>query len=128
MKRRILQSLGEAEWEILQAIWQLGEATVSQVHEHIRSQRDVAYTTIMTLMKRLSEKGYLSYTVRGQAYVYHANMEPDAFKNAMVSEVVEKIFNGSSLALAQTLFKQETFSEADRAEIESLLVQIRKTE
>ena len=42
MKRRILQSLGEAEWEILQAIWQLGEATVSQVHEHIRSQRDVA--------------------------------------------------------------------------------------
>ena len=79
-------------------------------------------------MKRLSEKGYLSYTVRGQAYVYHANMEPDAFKNAMVSEVVEKIFNGSSLALAQTLFKQETFSEADRAEIESLLVQIRKTE
>lgn len=125
MKRRVIQAVGEAEWEVLQTIWQLEEASVSQVHERIRERREVAYTTIMTLMKRLAEKGYLAFEVRGLAYIYRAAVQPEAFKTSMLSEMVEKVFDGSPLALVQTLFKQESFSERDQVEIEALLAQIR---
>jgi len=125
MKRRILHPIGEAELEVLQAVWQMGEATVGQVHERILTRREVAYTTIMTLMKRLTDKGYLSYQNHGNTYHYQAQVTSEAFKASMASEVVEKIFDGSPMALVQTLFKQESFSEEERAEIEALLDQIR---
>ena len=57
MKKKALTPLGETEMEVLQHVWQLRQATVAQVHERILISRKVAYTTIMTVMKKLSDKG-----------------------------------------------------------------------
>jgi predicted transcriptional regulator len=60
MKRTRLHDLGETEMEVLQHVWELSRASVGDVHERILVSRKVAYNTVMTVMKNLAEKGYLS--------------------------------------------------------------------
>lgn len=62
--------LGKTELEVLQIVWELEEATVNDVRNRILEKRQVAYTTIMTVMKNLTEKGALKYRKEGNAYVY----------------------------------------------------------
>ena len=64
--------LGELERAVMDAVWDRGEASVRQVHEALAVERDLAYTTVMTVMSRLSQKGVLQREKRGRAYVYSA--------------------------------------------------------
>ena len=77
MARRTLHPLGETEMELLQHVWELDRATVGEVHQRVLETREVAYTTVMTVMKKLASKGYLAYTKEGNAYVYQAARPPE---------------------------------------------------
>ena len=61
MKKRSFHPLGETEMELLQHVWALKRANVAQVHERVLETREVAYTTVMTVLKKLADKGYLQY-------------------------------------------------------------------
>lgn len=67
--RKALTPLGETEMEVLHHVWELQNASVAEVHDRIRETRKVAYTTIMTVMKNLSNKGYLAFSKEGLTYV-----------------------------------------------------------
>jgi predicted transcriptional regulator len=117
MRRKSLTHLGETEMEVLHHVWDLGEATVADVRERILEDREVAYTTIMTVMKKLAEKGYLSYHKEGRSYVYEPAQQPDEVQHSLLQRLMEKVFHGSPSALVQTLVKREDLSEAERREI-----------
>ena len=70
--RTPLTPLGGTEMEVLREVWALGQATARDVHDRITARRRLAYTTVMTVMKNLAEKGYLQYEPQGTAYVYSA--------------------------------------------------------
>lgn len=122
--RKPIDPLGTTEMEVLQNVWELGEATVSQVHERILNQRKTAYTTIMTTMKNLVRKGYLSYRAEGVTYIYAATKTPEEVRGGMLDNLLDKVFKGSSVALVQTLVEQDRLSEAERAEIRALIAQL----
>ena len=111
--RKSLTPLGESEMEILHHVWELGEATVAQVRERILKERKVAYTTVMTIMKNLNDKGYLKYYKDGNTYVYSARIEPEKVQSNLVSGLIDKVFKGSASALVQTLVKGENISEKE---------------
>ena len=121
MKRKSLTHLGETEMEVLHHVWDLGEATVADVRERILEDRDVAYTTIMTVMKKLAEKGYLDYHKEGRSYVYQPAQEPNEVQHSLLRRLMDKVFEGSPLALVQTLVKREDLSDDERAEIRALI-------
>ena len=121
MKRKSLTHLGETEMEVLHHVWDLGEATVADVRERILENRDVAYTTIMTVMKKLAEKGYLDYHKEGRSYVYQPAQEPNEVQHSLLRRLMDKVFEGSPLALVQTLVKREDLSDDERAEIRALI-------
>lgn len=121
MKKSSLTSLGETEMEVLHHVWDLGEATVSDVRERILEDRDVAYTTIMTVMKKLAEKGYLSYRKDGRSYVYSPARPPGDVQHSLLRRVMDKVFGGSPTALVQTLVQREELSDADRRELVALI-------
>ena len=121
MKRKSLTHLGETEMEILHHVWDLGEATVADVRERILEDRDVAYTTIMTVMKKLAEKGYLDYHKEGRSYVYQPAQEPNEVQHSLLRRLMDKVFEGSPSALVQTLVKREDLSNDERAEIRALI-------
>ncbi len=121
MRRKSLTHLGETEMEVLHHVWDLGEATVADVRERILEDREVAYTTVMTVMKKLAEKGYLDYHKEGRSYVYQPAQEPNEVQHSLLQRLMEKVFEGSPSALVQTLVKREDLSDDERAEIRALI-------
>lgn len=119
--KKSLTPLGETEMEILHHVWELGEATVAEVQELILSERKVAYTTVMTIMKNLNDKGYLKYRKDGVTFVYSAAQEPENVQFNLIGKLIEKVFKGSPSALVQTLVKNENLTDEDRAEIKKLI-------
>lgn len=107
--------------EVLHHVWSLGKASVADVRERVLEERDVAYTTIMTVMKNLANKGYLKYTKQGNSYIYSAAIEPESVQYNLVGRLVDKVFKGSTAGLVQTLVKNEQLSEKDRREIKKMI-------
>jgi predicted transcriptional regulator len=119
--RKSLTPLGESEMEILHHVWELGEATVAQVRERIIKNRKVAYTTVMTIMKNLNDKGYLKYYKDGNTYVYSPRKKAEEVQSNIVSGLIDKVFKGSTTALVQTLVKAETLSEKELKELRDMI-------
>ena len=114
--------------EVLHLVWELGEATVNDVRDRILEDRDVAYTTIMTVMKNLAEKGYLTYEKDGRTYVYEPARPPEEVRYSLLTELMGKVFEGSASALVQTLVQNEELSADERAQIQSLIEQMEEEE
>ena len=119
--KKSLTPLGETEMEVLHHVWDLGEATVKQVRKRILESREVAYTTIMTVMKNLAEKGYLKYRKEGVSYVYSPAQEPDSVRSNLIKNLINKVFKGSPKELVQTLVRSKDLSEKDFSEIKEMI-------
>lgn len=124
MQRKSLTPLGETEMEILHHVWNLGTATVAQVREQILENRSVAYTTVMTVMRNLADKGFLQFEKEGTTYVYSAARPPGEVQHSLIQDLVSKVFNGSPLALMQTLVQHEDLTDEERRDIIALIEQM----
>ena len=107
--------------EILHHVWDMGEATGSEVQKKINETRSLAYTTIITVLKNLVQKGYLKYRKDGMSYVYTAAREPDSVRYNLVNNLVEKVFKGSKADLIQTLVEKENLSDEQWKEIRNMI-------
>jgi predicted transcriptional regulator len=123
-RRRSLTPFGETEMEVLHHVWDLGEATVADVHSRILAERSVAYTTVMTVMRKLADKGFLTFTRDGPSYVYSAARPPEEVRQDLLRDVVEKVFKGSPSALVQSLVEDEHVSETERNELVRLIEEL----
>lgn len=111
--------------ELLQHVWAIGEATVADVHQRVMQYRPVAYTTVMSIMKKLADKGFLNFRQVGTAYVYTPAQPAEEIQGRVLHDVVNKVFSGSPVALVQTLVSQNEMSEAERSEILQLIEQLK---
>ena len=123
--RNPLTPLGGTEMEVLREVWALGTATARQVHDRVLARRRVAYTTVMTVLKNLADKGYLRYEPEGTAYVYSAARAPEEVRASVLSGILDKVFGGSASSLVQALAQQETLDPAERDEIRRLIGTLR---
>lgn len=120
-KKPSLAPLGESELELLHLVWEAGPSTVAEIHKLILQNREVAYTTVMSGMKKLADKGFLDYTQQGTAYVYRAARAPHEVKFSLLSSILDKVFKGSPVELVESLVKHETLSEEEVNEIRALI-------
>lgn len=120
--RNPITSLGGTEMEILREVWALGRATARDVHDRI--EREVAYTTVTTVMKNLADKGYLAFERDGATFVYTAARPADEVRGSVLSTIVDKVFGGSARTLIQTLARHESLTPDEQAEVERLLHQL----
>ncbi len=116
-------TLTPQELEIMKIVWRLEAAPVRGVYEELRKQRPIAYTTVMTMMKILEQKGYLQKTVDERAFVYRAAEPQERVVGGMVKEFVDRVFNGAAEPLLVHLVKDRKLNERDVAEIQRLLKQ-----
>src|SRR2546430_15463316 len=84
------------ELEIMKIVWRSGASTVRGVYEALLERRKIAYTTVMTMMNILEQKGYLKKTQKDRAYVYQATRPQKQVIRGMVREFVDRVFNGSA--------------------------------
>ena len=119
--KKSLTPLGETEMEVLNHVWDLGEATVKQVSKRILEDREVAYTTIMTVMKNLAEKGLLKYRKDGVTYVYSPAQKPESVRSNIITDLMKKAFKGSPKELVQALVNSDDLTAKDLTEIKSMI-------
>ena len=105
----------------MKIVWELEAATVRDVYEAQRERRQIAYTTVMTMMKILEEKGHLKKWRRDRAYVYQATRPKQRVVTEMVREFVDRVFNGSAEPLVVHLVRDKRLSEKDLQKIARML-------
>ena len=105
----------------MKIVWQLEAATVRDVYQALLERRRIAYTTVMTMMNILEQKGYLKKTQKDRAYVYQATRPQKQVIRGMVREFVDRVFNGSAEPLLLHLVEDRHLSENDLDEIRRLM-------
>jgi len=113
--------LTDAELKIMHVVWELEGATVRQVYERLNEQRALAYTTVMTMMKILEEKGHLTRKKQGRAYLYTPVRPKSQVISGMVDEFLGRVFDGSAQPLLLSLVKDRKLSERDLEEIARMI-------
>src|SRR5688572_32081783 len=97
--RRSHPTLTPQELAIMKVVWDRGQSTVRDVYEALREKRTIAYTTVMTMMKILEEKGYLTKSAADRAHLYRQTKPREQVMGAMVRDFVDRVFDGAPDAL-----------------------------
>lgn len=105
----------------MKIVWRAEKATVRDVYEALRERRPVAYTTVMTMMRILEEKGYLRRTPGDRAYVYTPARPRQQVVGAMVREFVDRVFDGAPERLLLHLAKDRKLTPKQRRIVERLI-------
>ena len=118
-KKGLRKILGDMEADVMEAMWARGSATVHDVHEGLAAaHRELAYTTVMTVMSRLADKGLLKKRKDGAAYVYVPAASKDEFTRRTVGMVVSELLDDfTAPAMSQFV---DFVGEQDDAAIEAL--------
>ena len=102
------------ELTIMKVVWELETATVREVYEHLRSRRTIAYTTVLTMMKILEQKGYVKKSREERAFVYRPARPRQQVIGSMVREFVDRVFDGASRPLLLHLARQTKLTDKER--------------
>ena len=113
--------LGKLELEIMKVVWQQGSATVQEVLEEISKGRKCAYSTILTMMRKLEAKGYLAHEVRERTFVYKAQVSKGQVRQGVLGDVLERLFEGSPSLLLASLVEQKQINEEEMAEVRRVI-------
>ena len=101
----------EAELELLKLVWKLGDATVRDVLEALPPERKLAYTTVMSMMRILERKGYLTHRAQGRAFLYQPRVSEDEVAEGMLSHLIDRMFEGSAELLMVKLLEASELTE-----------------
>ena len=105
----------------MKVVWGREQVTVRDVYEAILERRKVAYTTVMTMMRILEDKGYLTKSDAGKAYVYAAAEPKERVVGGMVSEFLQRVFDGAATPLLLHLVENREISPKEMEEIAAIL-------
>ncbi|MGD0310775.1 MAG: BlaI/MecI/CopY family transcriptional regulator [Acidobacteriota bacterium] len=119
--RRKSPILTEQELEIMKVVWEFGTATVRDVYETLLTRRKIAYTTVMTMMKIMEDKKYLKRQLEGRAYVYEGTRPKKQMIREMVSEFINRVFNGSAEPLVAHLVEERRLSDKELKQITKMV-------
>jgi BlaI family penicillinase repressor len=117
-------TLTPQELAIMKVVWKLDKATVRDVYEALREKRPIAYTTVMTMMKILEEKGYLKKSKAEKAYLYKPSRPRQQVVSAMVRDFVDRVFDGAASGLLLHLAKDGRLSKDERQHIRRIVEEI----
>ncbi|HHO56249.1 MAG TPA: BlaI/MecI/CopY family transcriptional regulator [Trueperaceae bacterium] len=114
-------NLSELQISILDILWEHGELSVNEVQELLKEKRDLAATTVATILKRLEKRNIVSYKKIGRRFIYSANIAKNEVTKSSVSSVVKNLFKGNKAALVSHLLQDEELSLDELEQIQKLI-------
>ena len=113
--------LGRLELRIMGVVWAQGKATVHDVRDILLHGRKPAYSTILTMMRKLEVKGYLEHDVNDRTYVYRPTISQKAVRHGILGDILDRLFEGSPSLLLNSLVEQNRIGEEEFREIRKLI-------
>lgn len=107
------------ELDVMGAVWSLGEATVAEVRERLPAE--LAYTTVLTVLRGLELKGFVTHDKAGRAFVYRPLMEAEDAAQNLVDRVIDRVFGGSPVRLLAHLVSDRDIDPGDLERMRRML-------
>jgi BlaI family transcriptional regulator, penicillinase repressor len=111
----------DGELEILQVMWGIGPASLSEIRDELRRDREVATTTVATMLKIMLDKGLVRRKRVSRGHQWSAAVSHEAAARSMVGKLVDGVFDGSAKLLAAHLVERGKLSDAELAELRRLI-------
>jgi predicted transcriptional regulator len=111
--------LADREAEIMEVLWDQGPSTVTEVQQRVSDE--LAYTTVLTILRNLESKGYVAHDSEGKAHRYSATVERDAARRSALRAMADKFFKGSTSMLLTHLVADEKLSPTELKRVRALL-------
>ena len=111
----------ELELAILKIVWDRGPSTVREVREALLPDRDLAHTSVMTIMTIMTKKGYLKRAKSGNKYVYRPAVQPDATTGGMLRDIVDRAFDGSAATVILNLLETADIDPEELEHLQSII-------
>jgi len=112
-------SFTDRELDVMSVLWDVGPATVAEVRERIAD--DLAYTTVLTILRTLEQKGYVSHTEDGRAHRYKPLVKREVAGRTALRRLVDKVFDGSPELLLTQLVSDKNLSDEELRRLRKLL-------
>ncbi len=125
LKNRIYR-LGDLQLQIMKALWLRGEATVAEVHSALTGERDLAYTTIATMLRKMEARGLVKHRVEARSFIYEPAVAEDAVSRGMADDLLERLFEGSLADMVSHLLSTREVSREDLSKLEKLIAERKK--
>lgn len=107
--------------DVLRVLWKAGQASVSDVHHALSTHRQLAPTTVATLLKRLEKRDLVTHECEGRQYMFRALVTEEAVVHQTLDQVAEEVFSGDVTAFAATLLSRKDVSRDDLAKIREMI-------
>ncbi len=109
----------DREMDVMAVLWELGSATVAEVQSRLPDE--LAYTTVLTVLRTLEEKGYVAHEEAGRAYRYRPLVERERAGESALRRMIRKLFKGSPELLMTQLVSDRDLSEEELRRLRRLL-------
>ncbi len=126
MRGKSLDDLGELQRAVIEAVWELGEASVHQIRERLGRKKKLAYTTVLTTMQKLEKAGWLRHRSEGKVYIYAPTRTREEAGANSVRKFMERMFDGDALLMFQHLMRQSALSDHELRELRKMIDEKRK--
>ena len=113
--------LTDTELELMQVVWELGEGTVNAVLDQLASDRQLAYTSVSTILRILEKKGFLASRKAGRAHIYSPLLTKGEYEQRSISHLVDNLFQGQAFQLASRFIDSTKLSAAELERLRKLL-------
>lgn len=111
--------LGSRELEVMGVLWELGSGTVAEVREKLPA--DLAYTTVLTILRNLEEKAYVSRAPEGRAHRYAPRVDQQTARRSALSRLVDTLFGGAPDQLVAHMVEDRTLTARDLRRLRALI-------
>lgn len=115
--------LSDLQLAFMRVLWDAGEASVADVHAALSKTRDLAPTTVATVLSRLEKKGLVAHRTQGRQYIYRAAVTQQQVRRSMLSRVTEYLFEGDVAAVVSHLLSARNIDADDLAEVKALIAE-----
>lgn len=119
-------SLSKAEMEVTRSVWDIGPATVRQIHESVSESREIGFSTVQTYLRRIEKKGYVNSRLDGRSRVYSARTRARTVIRETVDDLVNRLFGGDAMPLMRHLIEDRNIDSVELAELRGLIERLEK--
>jgi BlaI family transcriptional regulator, penicillinase repressor len=116
----------EVELELLRVLWDMGSASVRELHEVVNRRRPLGYTSVLKTLQIMTDKGLVTRTEAGKAHIYHAVASQEETQSQLLRDLSERLFSGSAAQLAMHALAMQPASEEELEEIRKIIRQKRE--
>jgi BlaI family penicillinase repressor len=111
----------ERELDILEVLWELGEASVRQVYEALRVELPIVQNTVQAFLRTMEQKGLVTHRTRGRSFLYRPVPQREPTRQRLVSGLLERVFDGALDELVQSAFGARPPTSAELAALKQLI-------